>query len=92
MPNVLALDSNFLILMSNVLLLFHFAPKSLNGSIKIFLTRSKLSSTAKPKRRKGSSSSHTKGYRINAAIAIGQQRINRMHQRIKVNMSFVFGF
>lgn len=68
----------------------HLAPKSRKGSIKIFLTKSKLSSTAKPSNRKGRSNSQTIGYRTKAAMAIGQQRINRIHQRIKVNMDLWF--
>ena len=69
----------------------YFTPNTRNGSINIFRTKSKLSSTANPNSRKGSSNNHTKGYRIKARIAIGQQITKRIHQRIKVSMMVGFG-
>lgn len=64
-------------------------PSKRKGSIKIFLTRSKDSSTAKPKSRNGSSSNQTSGYRIKAISAIGQQMIKSIIQSKKVTMKTI---
>jgi hypothetical protein len=70
----------------------YFIPTNRKGSIKRFLTRSKLKLTANPKRRKGRRSSQMIGYRIRAATANGQQTIKRKIQSRKVSMVVNFGF
>ena len=70
----------------------HFIPTNRKGSIKRFLTRSKLKLTANPKSRKGRRRSQMIGYRIRAAKAKGQQTIKRKIQRRKVSMGVDFGF
>ena len=60
--------------------------------MKRFLTKSKLKLTATPKRRKGRRRSQMIGYKIRAAIANGQQTMNRKIQSRKVSMVVEFGF
>jgi hypothetical protein len=68
----------------------YFLPNKVKGSINIFLIKSKERSMANPSNLKGNNRSHTMGYKINATIAIGQQRIKRMHQRRKLTIIYFF--
>ena len=54
----------------------------LTGSFNKALINSNTPSTAIPRNRKGKSNNQSIGYIINAAIAKGQQRINKISQRI----------
>jgi hypothetical protein len=58
--------------------------------MKIALKRPRTPSTAIPTMRKGSNSSHTKGYRTSASRAIGQHRINKIIHKKKAAMATSF--
>ena len=60
--------------------------KILEGNIMIPLNNPRNPSTAIPINLNGSASNQKIGYNINAKIASGQQRINRMIQAMNVNI------
>jgi len=60
----------------------------LTGSFNKALINSNTPSTAIPRNRKGKSNNQSIGYIINAAIAKGQQRINKISQRINFAKTF----
>jgi len=56
----------------------------------MLFTRAKMASMAVPTMRKGIDSSQRIGQRINTSTASGQQRANRIAQRISVSSVFMF--
>jgi len=55
----------------------------------MLLTSAHIASIKVPTIRKGIDNNHRKGQKSNITIAIGQQRANRIPQRIKVNNVFI---